>query len=70
MAANMNEHETFSGVISFEEINFCKSTTENLTFFEDEEEEANIMIHKEYTIITGFKLQCVFSIMQLRDNGS
>ena len=41
MAANMNKHETFSGVISFEEKNFSKSTTENnnasnLTFFEDE----------------------------------
>ena len=47
MAANMNEHETFSGVVSFEEINFSKSTTKNnsansLTFSEDEEEEANI----------------------------
>ena len=47
MATNMNEHETFSGVTSFEEMNFSKSTTENnsannLTFFEDEEEEANI----------------------------
>ena len=29
MAANMNKHETFSGVISFEGINFSKSTTEN-----------------------------------------
>ena len=29
MAANMNEHETFSGVISFEDMNFSKSTTEN-----------------------------------------
>ena len=28
MAANMNEHETFSGVISFEDMNFSKSTTE------------------------------------------
>ena len=29
MAANMNKHETFSGVISFEDMNFSKSTTEN-----------------------------------------
>ena len=46
-ANNMNKHETFSGVISFEEINFSKSTTENnstnnFTFSEDEEEEANM----------------------------
>ena len=46
MAANMNEHETFSGFISFEDINFSHSTAENnsannLTFSEDEEEEAN-----------------------------
>ena len=46
MAANMNEHETFSGFISFEDINFSQSTAENnsannLTFSEDEEEEAN-----------------------------
>ena len=47
MAANMNKHETVSGVISFDEMNFSKSATENnstnnLTFSEDEEEEANI----------------------------
>ena len=47
MAANMNEHETFSGVISFKEMNFSKCTTENniannFTFSEGEEEEANI----------------------------
>ena len=47
MAANMNEHKTFSGVISFEEMNFYKSTNENnsannSTFSEDEEKEANI----------------------------
>ena len=47
MAANMNEPETFSGVISFEEMNFSKSATENnsannSTFSEDEEKEANI----------------------------
>ena len=29
MAANMNKHETFSGVISFEEMNSSKSNTEN-----------------------------------------
>ena len=43
----MNKHETVSGVISFDEMNFSKSATENnstnnLTFSEDEEEEANI----------------------------
>ena len=47
MAANMNKHKTFSGVISFEEMNFSKSTNEknsanNSTFSEDEEKEANI----------------------------
>ena len=47
MAANMNKHETFSGVISFDEINFSKSTAKhnsdnNLTFCVDEEEKANI----------------------------
>ena len=29
MAANMNKHEIFYGVISFEEMNFSKTTTEN-----------------------------------------
>ena len=45
MAANMNIHETFSGVISFEEMNFSKSTTENNianNLTEGKEEEANI----------------------------
>ena len=47
MAANMNEHKTFSGVISFEEMNFSKSTNENnsannSSFSEDEEKEGNI----------------------------
>ena len=46
MAANMNKHETFSGAIKFEEMNFSNSATENnsannLTFLEDEEEEVN-----------------------------
>ena len=49
MAANMNKHKTFSGVISFEEMNFFKSTNENnsannSTFSEDEEKEANIQM--------------------------
>ena len=43
MAANMNKHETFSGVI----ISFANSNTENnsatnFTFSKDLEEEANI----------------------------
>ena len=46
MAANMNEHETSSGVIGFEDINFSQPTTENNSanesFSEDEEEETNI----------------------------
>ena len=47
MAANMNEPETFFGVISFEEMSFSKSATENnstnnSTFSEDEEKEVNI----------------------------
>ena len=29
MAANMSKHETFSGIISFEEMNFSKSNTVN-----------------------------------------
>ena len=29
MAANMKEHETSSGVIGFEDMNFSQSTTEN-----------------------------------------
>ena len=29
MAANMNEHETSSGVIGFEDMDFPQSTTEN-----------------------------------------
>ena len=60
----MNEHETSSGVNSFEDMNLSHSTTENnsvynLSFSEDKEEEANIQI---YTIITRFKLVSVFSI--------
>ena len=50
MAANMNENKTFSGVISFEEMNFSKSTTENIICsfsFEDEEKKQIYMIHKE-----------------------
>lgn len=45
MAANMNEHETSSGVIGFEDINFSQPTTENNSAnecFSEDEEEANI----------------------------
>ena len=47
---NMNEHETFSGVIiSFDEISFANSNTENnsannFTFSKDLEEETKIYI--------------------------
>ena len=45
MAANMNKHETSSGVIGFEDINFSQPTTENNSAnesFSEDEEEANI----------------------------
>ena len=42
----MNKHETSSGVISFDDMNFSESTTKNdsandLSFSEAEEEKAN-----------------------------
>ena len=50
MAANMNKHETFSGVLSvmhvwwekFLSLPPLKITANNLTFSEDEDEETNI----------------------------
>ena len=49
MAANMNKYKTSSGVISFEDLNFSQSSTENdsandSSFSEEKEEE---MTHKE-----------------------
>ena len=73
MAANMNKHETFSGVIGFDEINFSKSTTEhnsdnNFNFFcRWRRGDKYIWFTRKYTIIMGFKLCGVFSITQLRD---
>ena len=51
MAANMNEHETSSGVIGFEDINFSQPTTENNSAnecFSEDEEEANIHDPQRY----------------------
>ena len=67
MAANMNEPETFFGVISFEEMNFSKSATENnsannSTFSEDEEKEVNIYDLQGNKLITRFKVGGVFCI--------
>ena len=47
IAANINEHETSSGVVSFEDMNSFQSTTENnsandLSFSKDEEDRVNI----------------------------
>ena len=66
MAANKKEHETFSGVISFEEMNFSKSTTENnsannLPLLKMKKRRQIYMICKEIYHIYGIQsLWCFF----------
>ena len=60
MAANMNKHETFPCVASFEEMNFSKSTTENnsannLPFLKMKKRRQIYMIHKE--IYHNYRIQ-------------
>ena len=66
MAANMNKHEIFYGVISFEEMNFSKTTTENnsannLPFLQMKKSRQIYMIRKEIYRNYGIQnLRCFF----------